>query len=338
MRLHHPNIIDLHNFEQTSEAAFLIMEYAEGRNLLEVLADSPDQKIALDDFRGYIGQICAAIAHAHDRGVVHGDIKPTNVLVMTDGRAKVLDFGVARVIRDTVTRAQGAARGGTPYYMAPELHRGEPPSPASDQYALAVMCYELLTGKPLFASGDVTYQHLNVPPPRLTGVPRQIADAVERALAKRPAARWSDIRAFRDALFGQASTPTDAPPKPEPTSQPDPWPLPKSLPRPPGDWRRSRRRRLKWLIFIGIVWLLIKGFGALVDGIVSVATFPERGARLVERMVRTTAEGITESLSEGIGAHRLSRGTAPDRRNPPQANPCGLSGSPLGARGCRRPG
>jgi serine/threonine protein kinase len=159
----------------------------------------------------------AALQYAHDHSIIHLDVKPANLLLDGEDRLMLADFGVSTIL-DGYTHASLHCYVGTPVYTAPEQWM-EQPRPASDQYALAVTCYQLLTGRTPFSGNlySIMHGHLQVPPPPLRDfnplVPEQVEVVILRALAKEPAERYEDMRAFarayRDAVE-QAATATTA--------------------------------------------------------------------------------------------------------------------------------
>ena len=217
MRLLHHNILRVINFEETPEACFLTMEYLEGFTVEDWAQDYCNGALSIEDFLSFVGPICDALQYAHEQGVVHGDLKPSNIMLTSNerGLVKVVDFGIARIMREAAEEdtASGTIEG-TMKYMAPELMQGHRGAPLSDQYALACTFYELLAGEPVFATGDQTFQHLNKPPKPIDDVPDHINAALLRALAKSPADRFPDIRAFRDALLSGGTAPVAATPEP----------------------------------------------------------------------------------------------------------------------------
>lgn len=144
----HPNIVRFHAMEEADGLRFLVMEYVDGPTLREIL---PAQGFPLDDFFDLTLQVVEGLATIHAHGVVYRDLKPENILVTPEGRAKLIDFSIARWQKDPYeswTRA-GALLGTVPY-MSPEQSRGEPVTPASDVFSLGVLLYEMLTGKQPF--------------------------------------------------------------------------------------------------------------------------------------------------------------------------------------------
>jgi eukaryotic-like serine/threonine-protein kinase len=140
-----------------------------------------------------VRQVALALQAVHDRGIVHRDVKPGNLLLRADGTLALADFGIARGLDNTSLTRSGAVIG-TPLYLAPEQVTGRPASPRSDVYALGIVAYECLTGSPPFVGDNpfaVAMQRVAQPPPPLgPGVPPAVANVVERALAADPALRW----------------------------------------------------------------------------------------------------------------------------------------------------
>ena len=211
--LTHPNVVAV--FDQgVADLPYIVMELVEGPSLREVLQQHgplpPAQALAV------VEPLCDALARAHERGVIHRDIKPENVLVSTEGVPKLADFGIARAVAATSHTATGTLVGSV-HYMAPELVDGHDATPASDQYALAVLLWELLTGrKPLPAETpmQVALRHANedIPPAsrHVPGLPRALDRVLARATHRDPAARYPDVAAFGAALRQAVPTPTEA--------------------------------------------------------------------------------------------------------------------------------
>src|SRR5262249_35529395 len=209
-RFSHPNILPVHESGIDSEYLYLVMEYAPDGSLNDAIRGRGPHPLALplsaNLAADIIHQIAAALQYTHGRGIVHGDVKPGNVLVETvsDDRRRLLlaDFGVAREMEAT---AQWSSVAGTVAYMAPEQFSGRF-SPASDQYALGIVAYQLLAGRTPFQGGFAEQMrgHLNGRPPRLRGmnpsVPPQVEAVISRALAKDPHHRFPTVLAFADAL------------------------------------------------------------------------------------------------------------------------------------------
>lgn len=202
--LEHPNVVPVYDFGEHQGAPFLVMPFLEGGTLAARLIGAP---LPLPRVAAWVGQLAEALDAAHQQGVLHRDVKPGNVLIGKGDRLMLADFGIAKMT-DSVTRltATGSVVG-TPVYMAPELAQGRPASAASDLYALAVMAYEMLTGRPPF-TGDsalsVLHQHVHTPPPPLSvegsGLPAALDQVFAAALAKDPAQRPASGDAFAKGL------------------------------------------------------------------------------------------------------------------------------------------
>ena len=229
-RLHHPGIaaaLVLHPAGKVSYSdraaseklrvfegdTLMVMEYAPGVTLSQWRRQFPDRRVPVDKAIAITRQIADALDYAHERKIIHRDIKPSNVMIETsaDGvlTARVLDFGLAAEIRSSMGRVSREVHdtSGTRPYMAPEQWSGERQGAATDQYALAVLFHELVTGEVPFASvfdcGDpivmlsaITTRPVKVP----NDLPRAVRNALTRALGKEPGKRFDNCRQFVDAL------------------------------------------------------------------------------------------------------------------------------------------
>jgi eukaryotic-like serine/threonine-protein kinase len=195
-----PGIIQIYDFGDAEEGPYYVTELIEGESLAEHLRGGP---LPPAEALSVAEQLCSALGSAHERGVLHCDVKPANVLMAADGRVKVGDFGVARLAEGT-SQALSATVVGTPRYMSPEQARGRPASAATDVYSAGVVLYEMLAGTPPFAGGsavEVGVRHLqDRPPPLPARVPAALRRVVDRALAKDPATRYRDGAAMAGAL------------------------------------------------------------------------------------------------------------------------------------------
>jgi serine/threonine protein kinase len=207
--LTHPNIIRLHDFQQSDHVAFISMEYVEGSTLSEWRLQQAQQVVTWEQMAPLAQQLCAALEYAHGEGVVHRDLKPANIMVDSRGRVKLADFGIATVVSDSMSRVSAArSTSGTLPYMSPQQLTGKRPSVTDDIYSLGVTLYELLTSKPPFYTGDLTYQVLREPPEpmaeRLAAleiqneIPGDVSALVMACLAKEPAQRPQSARAVAE--------------------------------------------------------------------------------------------------------------------------------------------
>ncbi len=187
--LRHPNIVTVYDVGEADGVPFFTMERIEGRTLGQILSEEGPQP--LGRVTELIRALGSAIAYLHSAGLVHRDIKPANIMVEPSGRPVLMDFGIARSL-DGARLTQTGASIGTPAYMAPEQVRGEVVGPPADVYALGVVTYQLLAGRPPFAGDTAHVLHAQAydPPPPLRAtrpdLPPTAHDAVARALAKQP--------------------------------------------------------------------------------------------------------------------------------------------------------
>lgn len=209
-KLEHPNILPIYDSGVEGEYFYIVMRYATDGSLVDCIRGRSPRKLTLPlDVKltvDIVSQVASALQFTHDKGVVHRDVKPANVLTQDvpgeQWRMLLADFGVARGLDNTSQRTQVT---GTITYMAPEQFHGEY-SPATDQYALAVMTYQFLTGRPPFEGemGAVMRGHMNEQPPSLRAlnpaIPADIEAAVLRALSKEPQQRFQSVTAYAQAL------------------------------------------------------------------------------------------------------------------------------------------
>ena len=214
-RLLHPNIATLFDFDSDRGVDFLVLEFVPGESLARTLANGPlpetrARAIALDVTEG--------LQSAHEKGIVHRDLKPGNIIITPRGRAKVLDFGLARVMPGAASLTQSnpisgpSALIGTVPYMSPEQVRDGRVDASSDLYALGALLFEMTTGRRPFSGDDVLsllYQIAHEPAPLLRvvrpGLSAELEAVVARCLEKAPLRRFSDAGALLRALRGESS-------------------------------------------------------------------------------------------------------------------------------------
>ena len=209
--LNHPNICTIHEVGEAGGQPYIAMEYVPGEPLNAVLARG---RMPLDSTLRYAGQMADALAHAHERGVIHRDLKSANIVITPEGRVKILDFGVAKrlpigegaemMTKSGLELTQEGTIVGTLPYMAPEQLRGQPADTRSDIWAMGVVIYEMASGERPFTgqtSFEVTSAILERPP-RPTGgtVPPALGAVIERCLAKEADRRYQRAGEVRAAL------------------------------------------------------------------------------------------------------------------------------------------
>ena len=243
-QMDHPGIVAVYDFGHEGETAYLVLEFVAGSNL----ANRMEQPPKLDRAGGarVLQEAAAALDYAHKRGVVHRDVKPANLLMTEDGRVKVADFGIAKLSGSTTMTATGMLMG-TVEYMSPEQIRGETVDGRSDQYSLAVVAYQLVTGKrPFQADSTITLAHMIVyeqPTPasavnQSAPVTLNVDRVLARALHKQPAARYATCSDFaRDlelAWLGKSSPMAGAPTISAASIETAPMEMPAARAVPPG--------------------------------------------------------------------------------------------------------
>ncbi|CAN5529396.1 Stk1 family PASTA domain-containing Ser/Thr kinase [soil metagenome] len=222
----HPNIVSVYDVGNDQDLHYIVMEHIRGPNLKELIYQQGP--FSVDGAVFIISQVASALDYAHQRGLVHRDIKPQNILVDREGNAKVVDFGIAKGMRDPGLTETGTGMG-TVHYVSPEQARGLEIGPASDLYSTGVVLYEMLTKKLPFdgeSAVAIAMKHVSDPPPRPSdqnpNVPPEIDRIILKALAKDPAERFPSGAAFETALrFWQDPPPVrQRPPAQRPANRP----------------------------------------------------------------------------------------------------------------------
>ena len=342
--LSHPGIVGVYDTGSDGDVHYIVMEFVTGQTLADVL----QERGALQPVHaaGIASAVASALGHAHRKGIVHRDVKPANVMITPSGEVKVMDFGIARAV-DSDPLTQTAAILGTATYFAPEQARGEPVDSRSDIYALGVVLYEMLTGRPPFVADSpvaVAYLHVREDPTPPSRVNPAIGSGLEavvlRAMAKDRGARYqtaeelvSDLERVRtDGASGvsaaAAAHPTEA------TLVERTAVLPPAAPAGPG--RRIRqgtpRRWAPWvvalavllavalmttLVLVGLSRRPIRGLGPTSPGAPTSPASPSSSPTTSEpppHQAPTSVQGALDQLglllTQGVSSGDLSRHAA----------------------------
>jgi serine/threonine-protein kinase len=241
-QLSHPNIVTVIDRGEAGGRQFIVFEYIDGESLKELVVRSGH--LSVERALELALEVAHGLAFAHQHGLVHRDVKPQNVLLNGDGRAKVTDFGIARSLDVEHGVTQTGTVLGTSNYIAPEQASGQPVDAQTDVYSLGVVLYELLAGDVPFPGENfvsVAMKHVNEPPPNLLDVrrdvPLRVAAAVDRALEKDPSQRFPSMDAFAAELeaclaelhggdgAGEATMIVPPAPRPKQARRASRWPL-----------------------------------------------------------------------------------------------------------------
>jgi serine/threonine-protein kinase len=243
-RLDHPNIIPIYRVENEAGLVYFVMKYVTGHSLDQLLEQG---QVPFDVTRRILREAALALGHAHKRGIVHRDVKPANIMMEADGRVVLTDFGISKAVEGSSQLTGTGTIIGTPHYMAPEQAKGIEVDGRADQYALAVVGHQLLTGKQPFdgSSHSILYKHVFEAPPRIfesrADAPTDLCAALDRALAKEPERRFRSMEEFASAVMGERRS--------TPTLVTSPVPPQHSDSRPTVWRKRAARRALIALIF-----------------------------------------------------------------------------------------
>ena len=224
-RLQHPNIIPVHDVGQEGDNYYFVMAYLPGPSLKQLIAQKG--RLAPAEALSILRQLASALDYAHSKGLIHRDVKPANVMFNEQGQAVLTDFGIVKAAAESRLTGTGASIG-TPHYMAPEQVMSQEVDARTDEYALGIIAFEMLTGRVPF-DGDTTtavlFKQVNEPPPSILAccpdLPPAVEPALKRALNKSPADRYASCEEFVRALeqaFAQSV-------EPQPTLQPASLPI-----------------------------------------------------------------------------------------------------------------
>ncbi|MCP4541493.1 MAG: serine/threonine protein kinase [Chloroflexi bacterium] len=218
-QLDHPNILPVYGFDQQDNQVYLVMRYVDTGSLADTLADMQGEPMSLDRTLKIMEQVGSALSHAHNRGIIHRDVKPGNILLGSDNWVLLTDFGLVKILEESTAITQSGVGVGTPNYMAPEQVRGDPVDARADIYALGAMLYQILTGTVPFEGESgiaVALKHINEEPTPPRVVNPDLSPAVEqvilKALIKDRELRYQSteefVTAFREATFTTSPTPS----------------------------------------------------------------------------------------------------------------------------------
>lgn len=308
-RLSHPHIVSIYDTCSSDDVEAIVMELVRGSTLRDVLDSRgsipPRRAIAITR------QVADALAHAHACGLVHRDVKPGNILLADDGRVLVTDFGIAKAAEETSDLTEAGQIVGTAKYLSPEQVRGEPLDGRSDVYALGVVLYEMLCGRPPFSGDSSTataLARLTTEPLRprqvRAGLSRDLEDVVLKAMARRPDDRFPTAAALCSALDGldlrnlEGDDGPDAPTGAF-TVESDATPVPGPAPR----FHQTER---SWLVPAALIVVI-----AVTLAVVGIAV----GGTDVGRQLLDAATG--KGTARSGGSHALALAGAPTPFDPP---------------------
>ena len=276
--LSHPNLVTVFDTVADDEGVLIVMEYVEGENLAQLMSR---ERVPAEQAVSIIRQVAGALDHAHQAGVVHRDVKPANILITPDGKAKVVDLGIATASERTQITAAGTVLG-TPSYMAPEQLEGGKITKAVDIYALGAVAFELLSGQKARQGRtpvEIAHQIANDPVPDIrkawSDAPPAAADTLQHTMARdpkeRPQTAGQLARGLDEAFKATTPRPAPATTRPIPFQRderpaPTPKPMPRRQPVPPRrePVARSGRRGLPgWIPVALIIAALLVAAGAI---------------------------------------------------------------------------
>ncbi|MGD0500249.1 MAG: serine/threonine-protein kinase [Bryobacteraceae bacterium] len=312
--LSHPGIVTIYDVERQGDLAYIAMEYVDGPTLDHLM--TPEAALPPERIFSVLAQTAAALDYAYQKGIVHRDIKPANIMIAADGTVKITDFGIAKITTSEQFTMTGAIVG-TPHYMSPEQVQGQAVDGRSDQFSLAVMAFEMLTGEKPFTGEQITTVAYKIvaeeplAPNRLNPtLAAPIESALRKGLAKKPDARFRTCQEFVESLEKACAASRGWKPMPrgggasEPTAAMTAGPVKPAMKVPPARLPRARdvtetaerrtRRRTSFLAFL-LSFLVVAGLLALI-GWQADPTLPQKAQGLAQRI--QTALGLGSAAPE----------------------------------------
>lgn len=239
--LSHPNIVTVHDVGQDGNTHYIVMEYIDGQDLKRLIRS--EAPFSIDRALGIAIKICAGVGYAHRAGLVHADVKPQNVLVTESNNVKVTDFGIAQALSATQPREKQRVVWGSPHYFSPEQAQGDPPTPASDVYAIGIVMFEMLTGRLPFLGTDqqeLALAHIREAPPNSSelnpNIPESLDRILQKVLSKEPASRYRTAEQLGRILISyrrQGQVTTDQVPQVDNIEDQNPTLPSETIPPPP---------------------------------------------------------------------------------------------------------
>src|SRR6058998_2793799 len=261
-KLDHPNIIPIYRVESEGGLNYFVMKYISGSSLEDVL--EKHQPLSVPDIQRILWEAACALGHAHQRGVVHRDVKPANIMFDHDGRVMLTDFGISKALQAATGLTATGMIIGTPHYMAPEQAKGHVVDGRADQYSLGVVGYRMITAELPF-SGDsvhtILYKHIfeEIPSARAkrTDAPEFLTRAISRALSKEPDQRFPTMEDFATAVWPEQPVASPAksrgPARPRSRATADAPTEITGAPTTPLPPAKARQRRSRAPVVIGLV-------------------------------------------------------------------------------------
>ena len=205
-KLDHPNIIPIYRVESEGGLNYFVMKYVSGTSLEDLLERK--EQLSVPEIQRILWEAACALGHAHQRGVVHRDVKPANIMFDQDGRAMLTDFGISKALQAATGFTATGMIIGTPHYMAPEQAKGQAVDGRADEYSLGVVGYRMITGELPFAGDSVhtiLYKHIFEEAPRAASrradVPEFLSATISRAMSKEPDHRYATMEEFASAVW-----------------------------------------------------------------------------------------------------------------------------------------
>jgi serine/threonine protein kinase len=304
-KLSHPNILHIYDTGVAHGVYYIVMDYAEGGSLSDLIRQGP---IEIGRAVSIAIQMAGALDYAHREGLIHRDVKPSNILLSRDGRPLLSDFGIAKIMYEATQLTRTGASIGTPEYMAPEQVQGQPSDARADIYALGIVLYEMLAGTvPFRAATPVAtlYKHVHEPLPPLrqanSNIPAWLEAAVYKALAKRPEDRFQRASAFARALRQSrvldsagrvpVATPKTPLPRDLPPTTPPPRPKTSVGARQPAGRKRGASPPRLLLAAIGVLSLVVVVGVALLAG-----GGGNHGNAITPEVVTSVVTGVVQTI------------------------------------------